>query len=316
MEKVKALDNQVDALLQTQQFRLAQAKNKLQQARLKITADSMDFEAAKINFSVAQEQLKRMEDLYKQGLKSLTDLEARRLQLQKTQAELISLESKLMSSKNEWINAQIELSSIVTDYRDKISKAESDKFTALSNMYDAEAVVTKLQNQYMNYSIRNDMYYITAPQDGYITKAIQSGVGETIKEGEEIVSIMPSDYELAVEMYIKPVDLPLMKIGKKVRIQFDGWPAVIFSGWPNLSYGTFGGKVIAVDNFISSNGRYRLLIAQDPDDNPWPSPVRPGAGADNMALLNDVPIWYELWRQINGFPPDYYTLPEAKTTAK
>jgi membrane fusion protein, adhesin transport system len=316
MEKVKALDNQVDALIQTQQFRLTQAQNKLQQAKLKIVADSIDFEALKINFSIAQEQLNRMEELYKQGLKSLTDLEARRLQLQRAQALSISQESKLLSSKNDLINAKIELSSIVTDYRDKISKAESEKFTALSNMYDAEAVVTKLQNQYMNYSIRNDMYYITAPQDGYITKAIQSGIGETLKEGQEIVSIMPSDYELAVEMFIRPVDLPLMKVGKKVRIQFDGWPAVVFSGWPNLSYGTFGGKVVAVDNFISTNGRYRLLIAQDPDDNPWPSPVRPGAGADNMALLNDVPIWYEMWRQINGFPPDYYTLPEAKPIAK
>jgi len=23
--------------------------------------------------------------------------------------------------------------------------------------------------------------------------------------------------------------------------------------------------------------------------------------------LNDVPVWYEIWRQINGFPPEYYT---------
>ena len=22
-------------------------------------------------------------------------------------------------------------------------------------------------------------------------------------------------------------------------------------------------------------------------------------------MLKDVPIWYELWRQFNGFPPDY-----------
>jgi hypothetical protein len=22
-------------------------------------------------------------------------------------------------------------------------------------------------------------------------------------------------------------------------------------------------------------------------------------------MLNNVPIWYELWRQLNGFPPDY-----------
>ena len=30
-----------------------------------------------------------------------------------------------------------------------------------------------------------------------------------------------------------------------------------------------------------------------------------GSGVYGWALLDDVPVWYELWRQINGFPPDY-----------
>lgn len=313
MEKVKALDNQIDALNQTLVLRLSQSKNNIQQAELQITADSMDLEAARVNLIVAEKQLQRMEELHEKGLKSLTDLETRKLKQQSTQAELISLESALLSSKNKLINAQLEFSNVRNDFQDKISKAESEKYSALSNMYDAEAVVTKLQNQYMNYSVRTGMYYITAPQNGHITKAIQAGIGETLKEGEAIVSIMPSDYELAVEMYINPVDLPLMKPGKHVRIQFDGWPAVIFSGWPNLSFGTFGGTVVAIDNFISPNGKYRMLLAQDINDYPWPEPIRPGAGTNNMALLNDVPIWYELWRKINGFPPDYYT-PEVNAT--
>jgi hypothetical protein len=107
-------------------------------------------------------------------------------------------------------------------------------------------------------------------------------------------------------MYIKPIDLPLIEKGSPVRIQFDGWPAIVFSGWPNTSYGTYGGKVFAIDNFISDNGKYRVLVAPDPNDHEWPTALRVGAGANNMLLLKDVPIWYELWRQINGFPPDYY----------
>jgi hypothetical protein len=31
-----------------------------------------------------------------------------------------------------------------------------------------------------------------------------------------------------------------------------------------------------------------------------------GGGANGIALLKDVPIGYELWRNINGFPPEYY----------
>ena len=125
---------------------------------------------------------------------------------------------------------------------------------------------------------------------------------------------MPANYELAVEMYVKPIDLPLLEKGQQVRLQFDGWPAIVFSGWPNTSYGTYGGEVFAIDNFISENGMFRVLVAPDPDDYQWPSALRVGTGANNLVLLKNVPVWYELWRQINGFPPDYYKLNESQET--
>jgi multidrug resistance efflux pump len=306
MEKVKALDNQIDAMASTGKLKLEQVKNKLKQANLKVQSDSIKFQAALTNYKIAEEQYSRMQKLHEDGLKSLTDLENRELTLQKREAEKIAAENDLLTTKNEMINAAVEINSIQAKYRDDISKAESEKYTALSSMYDAEAVVTKLQNQYMNYSVRTGMYYIKAPQSGYVTKAIQSGLGETIKEGEPIVSIMPSEYDLAVSLYVRPIDLPLVQKGQHVRIQFDGWPAIVFSGWPNTSYGTYGGIVFAIDNFISDNGKYRVLVAPDPNDHDWPKAIRVGAGTKNFMLMKDVPIWYELWRQINGFPPDYY----------
>lgn len=316
MDKINSLDTQIDALLQTKKLKTEQANNYIKQAQLKILSDSVDLEAAKTNYQIAIKQFERQEELYKQGLKSLTDLESRKLKLQETQAKMISAENKLLTSRNELINAQVEINSIINQYRDKLSKAESEKYAALSNMYDAEAVVTKMQNQYMNYSVRKGMYYITAPQTGYVTKAIRSGIGETIKEGEEMVSIMPAKYDLAVEMYIKPFDLPLVNKGQKVRFIFDGWPSVVFSGWPNVSYGTYGGKVIAIDNFISENGKYRILVAPDKDDVKWPEALRVGSGANGIALLKDVPIWYELWRNLNGFPPDYYDYNEENSVSQ
>ena len=316
MEKVKALDNQIDAMASTGKLKLEQVKNKLKQADLKIQSDSIKYQAALTNLKIASEQYVRMQKLYDDGLKSLTDLESRKLSLQKAESEKISAENDLLTSQNERINAAVEINSIQAKYRDDISKAESEKYTAMSNMYDAEAVVTKMQNQFMNYSIRTGMYFITAPQDGYVTKAIQSGIGETIKEGDPIVSIMPSVYDLTVALFVRPIDLPLVKQGQKVRIQFDGWPAIVFSGWPNTSYGTYGGIVFAVDNFISDNGMYRVLVSPDPSDHAWPDALRVGAGTSNFMLLKDVPIWYELWRQINGFPPDYYVNLDNQTTKK
>ena len=163
-----------------------------------------------------------------------------------------------------------------------------------------------MEVQYSNYTVRSGYYCVTASQAGYVTRAIRAGIGETVKEGEELVSIMPIRYDLAVEMYVEPVDLPLLSPGHLVRFIFDGWPAIVFSGWPDVSYGAFGGKVFAIDRMISENGKYRILVAPDPNDHPWPEGLRVGSGAIGMALLDDVPIWYELWRQLNGFPPNFY----------
>lgn len=312
MDKVRALDNQIDAMLQGRELKKEQAENKLKQAFLKIASDSIDLIALKTNYEIALDQYKRFETLYKDGLKSLTELEGRKQKMQEALAKMMAQENKLLTSRNEAINARVELSSINADYSDKISKSESEKYTAISNMYDAEIAVTKLQNQTMNYMVRTGLYYITAPQDGYITKAIRSGIGETIKEGTPVVSIMPASYELAVEMYVEPIDVPLLKKGQRVRIQFDGWPAIVFSGWPNASYGTYGGSVAAIDNFISENGKYRVLVAPDKKEAKWPEAIRLGAGTQTITLLNDVPIWYELWRKTNGFPADYYADEKSK----
>ena len=314
--KVEALNRQVSALINEQKLKMEQTRNKLMQAHLKVQSDSIDFEAAKTNISIAEKQFNRIQTLQDEGLKAVKDVEEKRLKLQETQAKLLSQENKYLASKNEVINAQIELFRINAQYADKISKAQSDKFTAQSSQFDTQAQVTKLENDYTNYKVRNSLLFVTAPQSGYINKALRGGIGGTFKEGEELVGIMPAKYDLAVETFVRPIDLPLLHPGEKVRVKFDGWPAIVFSGWPNLSYGTYGAKVVAIERFISNNGKYRVLLAPDEIDNEWPEAIRVGSGARTIALLEDVPIWFELWRQINSFPPNYYQPENGKSTSK
>ncbi|HEX2899266.1 MAG TPA: HlyD family efflux transporter periplasmic adaptor subunit, partial [Bacteroidia bacterium] len=304
--KSSALDRQIAALIESRAIKLQQTENKIRQAHLKIDSDSIGFEAAKTNLDIAMKQFERMTSLYKSGLKSLTDLEARQLKLQEAQAKAIADENKLLTSRNELLNSLAELGSVQNEYADKIAKAQSEKYEALSGQFDASANVMKLENQYSNYSQRRSLYYVLAPQSGYVARVLRTGLGEVIKEGEELVSIMPDHAELAVELFIPPRDLPLVHEGHRVRLLFDGWPALVFSGWPGASTGTFGGKVKAIDRFISPNGKYRLLVTPDETDIPWPTALQFGSGAKGMLMLSDVPIWYELWRRISGFPPLFY----------
>jgi multidrug resistance efflux pump len=304
--KVGALSAQIQSIENERKLKKEQAINKIKQSKFKIKSDSIDLVAVKTQLQIANTQFNRATQLNKEGLKPMTDVEEKRLKLQEVEAKIITQENKLLTSKNEYINAKVEINRIDAEYSEKVAKAKSDQFTALSNQFDTEAQVNKLKNQYTNYSIRNGLYYIKAAQNGYINRAIQAGIGETIKEGTPIATIMPSTYDIAVETFINPVDLPLVKKGDKIRVWFDGWPAIVFSGWPDMSYGTFGGEIVAVENFISDNGKFRVLIAPDSTEGKWPSQVRVGSGAQTIALLNTVPVWFEIWRVLNGFPPDYY----------
>lgn len=311
--KVTTLSGQIEAIEREKVLKQEQAQNKIKQSRLKIESDSMDLVAVKTQLKIANTQYNRAVQLNKEGLKPLTDIEEKRLKLQEVEAKIITQENKYLTSKNEFINAKVEINRISAEYAEKVSKANSDKFTALSSQYDTDAQVNKLENQYANYSIRNGMYYIKASQNGYINRALQSGLGETIKEGTAIATIMPSQYDIAVETFVNPIDLPLLSKGEKVRVWFDGWPTIVFSGWPNMSYGTFGGEIVAIENFISENGKYRVLIAPDKNEDKWPKQLSIGAGAQTIALLHNVPVWFEIWRTLNGFPPNYYK-PTTKTT--
>jgi hypothetical protein len=171
--------------------------------------------------------------------------------------------------------------------------------------------IAKLENQVATYKVRKGLYYILATQDGQITQLTKAGIGEIVKDAETIGIIVPKKIDYIAEIYVKPVDLPLIRENQKVMLTFDGFPAIVFFGWPNSSYGTFSGKIIAIENSISENGLFKAIVAEDKTQKMAPN-MKIGTGASGIAILNDVPIWYEIWRNINGFPPDYYQVNTQK----
>lgn len=314
-EKVQALELQISALRLEMDLKLSQAINKQKQSMLYVENDSLKLVAARTDREIAQIRLNRVLSLSEQGLKATREVEEKQLNLRQAEAAYVSASNNFINAKNEVLITTSEIKRLKASYQEKLAKVKSEKATASSLQFEAEGAVAKLKNTLANYKQRQALQYITAPQKGYINKALKGGLGETFKEGDKLVSIMPEDYLIAVETYIRPIDMPLIKIGESARVEFDGWPAIVFSGWPNVSYGTYGAKVVAIENYISDNDLYRILLAPDPEDNPWPEQVRIGSGARTIALLGKVPVWYEIWRQLNGFPPQYYTIEPTNPSA-
>lgn len=304
--KVSTAASQIKALKQAQDLKMQQLKNKLSQLNFKLKGEQAEFKSVSNEYELAKDQYERQQRMFDEGLVSQTQLQQRNVAFQNALAKKISSENKIAQTQQEIINNSIEQSSNIQDYTEKISKTEGEQFQSMSQIATSQADIAKLENQATNYTIRNGMYYVLAPQDGQIIQANKSGLGEVLKEGERITVIVPNRLDYAVEMFVEPVDLPLISLGQVVRFQFDGFPAIVFSGWPNNSYGTFAGKVVAYENSIGLNGKFRVLVSEDSTDKKWPNQLKIGSGVKGIALLKDVPIWYELWRNINGFPPDYY----------
>jgi adhesin transport system membrane fusion protein len=303
-DKINAVNSQIDALNKSLLLKMNQTRNKLNQVRLKVAADSIEAQTSANNFKVSEEQFQRYEELVLKGVVSKTDLENRKIKVQEALSKKTSSENKFFGAKNELLNAEIELNSVQQEYQEKLMKAESDKFSALSFLYEGEGSLTKLQNQLANYNMRKGFYYVLAPQDGYITRTQIQGIGEIVKEGAALCNIVPTQNEQAVELYINPVDLPLIQKGQKVQLQFDGWPAFVFSGWPGISYGTYSAEIVAFDKVLSDNGKFRILAKSV--GQKWPEAIQIGGGVEGFALLNNVPLIYEFWRKVNGFPPEFY----------
>lgn len=319
LQKVSTAEIQIEALKNSLKLKGEQLRNKLTQNSSKLKGETAELVAAENEYKLAKDQFERQQKMFNEGLVSQTQLQQRNTAFQNALAKKVSIENKLEQTRQEQNNLLIEQTSIVQEYKEKVSKAEGERFQSLSQVSIAEGEVAKLENQVTNYTIRNGMYVLLAPQNGQIVQAKKAGIGEILKDGERIVTIVPNRLHYAVEMFVRPVDLPLINLGQDVRFMFDGFPAIIFSGWPEGSYGTFAGKVVAFENTISDNGYFRVLVAEDSSYRKWPEQIKIGSGAQAITLLKDVPIWYEFWRNINGFPPDYYTLKEPlskKSAAK
>lgn len=314
--KIGTTDAQLDALNSSRELKLQQLKVKIQQLNNKLAAEEAELKAANNELNLSADQYERQQKMYDEGLVSLTQFQQRSVSYQNALAKKTAAENKLAQTRQEVITVTIEQNATVQDYTEKLSKIQGERFTSMGQIESSTGEIAKLENQMSNYKIRQGLYYVLASQDGQIVQLTKSGIGEILKDGESIGSIVPLNVDYAVEIYIKPVDLPLVKPGQRVMCIFDGFPAIVFSGWPNTSYGVFAGKVVAVESNITANGLFKALVVEEKGKKPWPPQIKIGAGVQGIAILNDVPIWYELWRNINGFPADYYTVKTDKSTQK
>lgn len=184
--------------------------------------------------------------------------------------------------------------------RREFERAEIDYAGYLAAEAAATAELTRIDTRLS----RQNNQFIRAPRSGVISRIVAREGTEIVKSGEVLAILVPKSVQRSVELFLNPIDLPLVQNGQQVRLQFEGWPSIQFSGWPSVAVGTFKGYVANVDPNVDETSQFRVLILEDLKE-PWPEEqyLRQGMRARGWIQLGTVSLGYELWRNFNGFPP-------------
>ncbi|MEY4669415.1 MAG: efflux rane fusion protein [Pseudomonadota bacterium] len=178
--------------------------------------------------------------------------------------------------------------------------AELEYAKYLSEVSSASAELARIETRLARQASQS----VTAPRDGIVHRILAPQGGVMVKAGQVLAVIVPETASRAVELTVSGNDAPLLSVGRRVRLQFEGWPAVQFAGWPSVAVGTFGGVIGVIDPGAAEDGTVRLIVFPDQGEE-WPDAnyLRQGVRVIGWVLLDTVTLGWELWRQFNGFPP-------------
>jgi biotin carboxyl carrier protein len=258
-------------------------------------------QAARATVETARLNLERVGQLNREGLVSQRELELAQLKRAEADTELNSKLAGLREAEAAESAAMAEQLRTDAEALSSVSSAWADAKKAAADIAKAEMEQAKLEVTIARQATQR----ITSPVSGTVVWLNHVRTSGVVKSGQRLALVVPANAREAVELLIDGNDAPLVRRGRKVRLQFEGWPAVQFSGWPQVSVGTFGGEVLFADPMLRSDGRLRVVVKPDATEPPWPDrkTLPLGARAKGWILLDEVRIGYELWRQLNGFPP-------------
>lgn len=300
-EELRAYRLQIDNLVTTRDLQAATAQYRLDVARQRALSASETIASARATLDAAAVQTGRLQRLLDDGLVSKRDFEVAERDGIVARRSLNSAQAALNAAQAEQSAAEAEIGRIRADAQARIDSAGASANKTQSELEDSRSSLLKSEIDLS----RQQSQVVKAPRDGSILRLVANPQSDIVKQGDPLLVLVPDTDIKAVELWVNGNDAVLIMPGRHARLQFEGWPAVQFAGWTELAVGTFGGTVAFVDSTDDGKGKFRVLIIPDPSDRRWPSErfLRQGVRVNGWVILNRVTMAYELWRQLNAFPP-------------
>lgn len=298
--RVSSYKSQQAAYERVGELAVEAARLEVKMAEQKVLAAQQKRSAAVAAERTARLQRERIRRLKSEGLASQREVELASLSLAKAETELRSATAGVSEARAYETAAQAKQLREDAQAGAKVASAGAETQKSEAEVAYARGELVKIESALA----RQESRMVRTPRNGYVLELAGHAGGMVVKQGEQLSTIVPLGGRIAVELWVDGNDAPLVNDERRVRLQFEGWPALQMSGWPNLAVGTFGGRVAFVDRASRKEGSFRVVVIPDEQDRPWPDRefLRQGVRAKGWVLLDEVSVGYELWRQFNGFP--------------
>lgn len=282
------------ATVEKQRLAIESARFKLQEKESMIRKYRVELGLAKLN-------RERSDELKIVGVEPGLDNAQYRAKENALEEELSAQLQSQSGIQTDIKEKEAELSKFIAEMDDKVASSKSKVQSQIGKIQATQQKISDVKIKRGSL----DRLEQTAPCDGVLYRLVTAEGTQSVKKGDELFTIVPDVESLSVELTIAGNDTSFVREGQEVRLQFEGWPAVQFIGWPSVAIGTFGGRVRIIDKFSEGAGKFRILVVPDPDQEPWPDErfLRQGMRANGWVMLNQVSLGFEIWRQLNGFPP-------------
>jgi len=296
-----AYESQVEAFQVVKRQAVAAADEYIKMSQQKLKAEEQNLEAVEAALLQVEADYERQKKLADEGLASTFKQQVAQRKKQEALAKVEQAKSYIASAQNG-VNAKNN----ERGAKEREAQAKIDSATA--QLRKAQGDVAKTQKELIALNVKltqQQSQVVTAPWDGFIFKLETFQQGAIVKKGDSLFTLVPETSDRAVEIWLDGNDASWVATGRHVRLQFEGWPGIQLAGWPSIAVNTFGGQVAVVDSTDNGKGKFRILVRPDPGDDPWPSDrfLRQGVRTKGLVMLEQVPLWFEFWRQLNGFPP-------------
>ena len=206
------------------------------------------------------------------------------------EVEIASLEENIIIKNSEIEGLSKEINALQSEYDAKI----------LREINDLEPQILELNAKKPAFEERLKDTQVIAPINGKVNKLFFNTIGAIVREGEQLVEIVPTDNELEIKGYIDPKDIGQVEPGQIARVSL--------TAFDPSKYGYLSGelKKISADAIYREETRsymYEITttVATDSftDIDDKPIQITPGMIAQIAIIRGERSIIDYLWQPIS-----------------